>query len=267
MHLAVAAALLAKGLAAGAGWVLLCACVLPIAARYAPWSSRRAWRARVVAAYLVTLALYRGVAWITPALGTPLADARLLGWDRALFGESPAIAWGDPSPAAAELMSAAYFSYHLYLHGTLALVLLGDAERARRVSAFLFSCFAAGLAGYLLVPAMGPIASVPGVEFVQGGAITAFNTWFTTRGSSVYDVFPSLHVLISGALLWLDARTSWRRAAVLAPIVALLWCSTLVLRYHYAVDVVASVLILACAVGLDQWWRVRSDGGGHDAHS
>lgn len=206
-------------------------------------SAVRAPRLRLALAYAYTLWLYEAVAWITPALGSPLRDPELAALDRALFGELPAVALGGwATPALTDVLSLCYLSYHLYLH----LALLWALRRAPgdvRLYERLFTAFALGLFGYLLVPAVGPAVASPEVFAgpLGGGWATALNHAIISRGTSVYDVFPSLHVLITLTLLDHDRRHHARRFGLLLPVCAGLFVSTVYLRYHYAVDLLAAV--------------------------
>ena len=67
-------------------------------------------------------------------------------------------------------------------------------------------------------------------------------------GSNGVDVFPSIHVAVSAYLLGFDARHYPGRFRRMLLPVALLWLSTLYLRYHYLVDAAAGLLL--AAVGL-----------------
>jgi membrane-associated phospholipid phosphatase len=67
------------------------------------------------------------------------------------------------------------------------------------------------------------------------------------------DVFPSLHVGIS-FVVWLYAwRNSQRLGWILSPLVLSLWVSTIYLRYHYLVDVVAGLILAPLCYGLANW--------------
>ena len=110
---------------------------------------------------------------------------------------------------------------------------------------------AIGFAGYVLFPATGPAHAV-----LDGGPITAINTWVVRNGSSVYDAFPSLHVAITGMLLMHDARFVRRRFVAMLPVFALLVMSTLYLRYHHPIDLLAGAA-LAAAVALAQLPRSK----------
>jgi len=58
------------------------------------------------------------------------------------------------------------------------------------------------------------------------------------NGSNHVDVFPSLHVAIS-LFIWLTLMKDHRMVALaIAPVVLLLWGSTIFLRYHYLSDVI-----------------------------
>jgi membrane-associated phospholipid phosphatase len=214
-------------------------------------SAERWQKARLAAAYPFTLWFYSAVREISPALGLPLRDGALLALDRALFGETPAVALAHvASSSLTNALSGCYLSYQVYLHAALAWALLGGLEAARRLYRLLFSLFAAGLVGYLLVPAVGPGQAFPTLfpAPLQGGALAGANAWVVSHGSSAYDVFPSLHIAITGALLAHDARSVvWRFRAML-PIVLGLALSTLYLRYHYAVDLVAGGALAAALV-------------------
>ena len=62
-------------------------------------------------------------------------------------------------------------------------------------------------------------------------------------GSSGYDVFPSLHVMVTCILLEHDWREVRRRFWImLGPCIGL-FISTIYLRYHYAVDIFAGFLL------------------------
>lgn len=244
---AAAAALLLRG-----AWALSLevAAAAALGAAGARALSRRAgaWpvRMRLVGTYAWVLWFYLGVQRFTPALGLPVRDGALLHLDRALLGETPARlmdAWR--SPALTDLMSAGYLSYLVYLHGALLLALLGPPDAALRLGRAVFLAYVPGFAGYLLVPARGPAHAFPELfpAPLQGGFFTSLNASVVASGSSVFDVFPSLHVLITLSLLAHDARHARRRfLAMLAP-AALLSISTLYLRYHYAIDVLAAVVI------------------------
>ena len=62
------------------------------------------------------------------------------------------------------------------------------------------------------------------------------------------DCFPSLHCAVSSYILFFDRRhRRWRFWLYLVPCVGL-WVSTLYLRYHYFVDLVAGFALSAAAL-------------------
>lgn len=212
-------------------------------------------RLRLGAFYAFTLWLYLAVERITPALGTRPMDDVLLAIDRGLLGETPAL-WWTPSGAAADVLFTCYFSYHLYLHGALLHAVASDrgqeAVRARALSLPLFLTFALGMALYLVVPARGPEAAFPTLfgSAVQGGALSELGQRYVQKGTSVWDVFPSMHVAVTLAVLVFDYRHHRRRFwLVLAPALGL-FVSTVTLRFHYAIDLVAGVSVTALAFWL-----------------
>lgn len=214
-------------------------------------------KVRLASAYVVGLALFSAPKLVVPALGLSVRDGLLLGLDRALWGETPAV-WLAPfvRPWLTELMSACYLSYHLYFHGALAYALWQPLEKGRRLFEWMFTALPLGIAGYLLVPAVGPLKALPG-SFgtpLTGGPITTLNDWIVQHGSAVYDVFPSLHVLMTCVLLEHDRREHPRRFRWMLPVAVGLVVSTVYLRYHYAIDLLAGfVWFVAVACGWS--WR------------
>ena len=199
---------------------------------------------RIGAAFAFVCWFYFAVARIVPAIGMPVQDPVLRAVDEALFGAVPA-AWIEPIPWLTDLMSACYLTYHLYLGGAVIHAMTLPAERSFPLPAILLTAFAVGTAGYLLVPAIGPAAAFPELFStpLSGGPFTQANAWLVATGSSVYDVFPSLHTLMICLLLHHD----WRRMRVrfwvmIVPSIGLI-ASTIYLRYHYAADVLAGLLL------------------------
>ncbi|HYH99071.1 phosphatase PAP2 family protein [Hyalangium sp.] len=221
---------------------------------------------RLATAYLVGLALFSAPRIVVPALGLTSRDALLLELDRALWGETPAVLLAPYArPWLTELMSACYLSYHLYFHGALAYALLQPLEKGRRLFEWMFTALPAGIAGYLLVPAMGPLKALAG-SFeapLVGGPITALNDWVVRSGSAVYDVFPSLHVLMTCVILDHDRREHPLRFQWMLPVGVGLLVSTVYLRYHYAIDLLAGFFWF---MGARLWWswlavrRLRASG-------
>lgn len=214
-------------------------------------------KVRLASAYVVGLALFSAPKLVVPALGLPVRDGLLLGLDRALWGETPAVGLSAfARPWLTELMSACYLSYHLYFHGALAHALWQPLEKGRRLFEWMFTALPLGIAGYLLVPAVGPLKALPGSFEVPltGGPITTLNEWVVRNGSAVYDVFPSLHVLMTCVLLEHDRREHPRRFRWMLPVAVGLVVSTVYLRYHYAIDLLAGFVWF---VAVRRWWSWR----------
>ena len=207
------------------------------------WPIMADGRVRLGINYLCALWLYGATSRVTNALGSPLWDHTLLGVDQRWFGETPSVGLQAYSaPWLTDVMSACYTFYHVYLHGMLILVMLTKSSSAARYFGdCLYSSFAAGFVGYLLVPALGPGTAFPSLyhQPLVGGTMSSLNAWIVGTGAALYGTFPSLHVLVTTILLDHDWRLCRRRFWwVMGPAVGLL-ASTFYLRYHYAVDLLA----------------------------
>ncbi|MCE9667645.1 phosphatase PAP2 family protein [Myxococcus stipitatus] len=230
---------------------------------------RHVFRVRLLLAYAATFFFYASVKDAVPALGLATRDAGLLQWDAWLFGGSTPSVWFQRwnAPWVLELFSASYLSFHAYLHLAMAWAAIGTRERAERFFGYVFGAYVPGLLGYYLVPAVGPQVAFPGLYSgaIEGGWWTSLNAAVVAHGSSTYDVFPSLHVYITLVLLDHDRVAHPWRFRLLLPVAVVLVLSTLVLRYHYAVDLLAGgVWFLAFKVlhpRVRAWWEARGRPG------
>lgn len=206
-------------------------------------------RARLLAAYVATWALYAGSGRLVEALRVPLRHETLLDWDTRLFGQTPAVALqGVLSAGWVEALALGYLSYHVYLHWALIEAWRSrDSDCRAGLSRRVFSAFAAGLAGYLLFPAAPPEAAFPTLfpEPLPGGVFSRLNDTVNRALAAPYDAFPSLHVLITATLLLWDWRRRRARFWIMLAPSLLMLAATLGLRLHYAVDLLASALLFA----------------------
>jgi hypothetical protein len=217
-----------------------------------------AWqKIRLLASYGFLVWFYFSVARLAPAVGAPVQDEALYALDRALFRETPAVYLQSLiMPWLTDLLSACYLSFHVYLQLAVLHLLWRRLDAAVRLSIYLFTSYAIGFCGYLLVPAMGPWKAFPQLFSIPlaGGVMTQLNAWVVAQGSSVYDVFPSLHVLVTFVLLdhdWREVRS--RFWVMLVPTLGLV-VATIYLRYHYAVDLLAGgALFLILRRALARW--------------
>ena len=122
----------------------------------------------------------------------------------------------------------------------------------RRFCTGLYTVYAAGLIGYVAMPAAGPYVAMADrfQRPLEGGALTRVHHAIVVRGTNGVDVFPSLHCAVTCFLLFFDRRHSPRRFSWLVAPVVVLWCSTIYLRYHYFVDVAAGFALAGLGLAI-----------------
>jgi PAP2 superfamily len=244
-------------LVARAGWCGETVSALAITAAYAMivWRTDPASRLRLLASYGMVWAGYAGSSPVIEALRLPLQSEALLAADRRLLGETPSIFLSTFRQTwVGESLSLGYLSYQIYLHWALIEAFWKSGEWRVRLSRMVFTAFAVGLAGYYLFPGASPYLAH--ADFydrpVAGGWLTRFNEALNVRMEARYDAFPSLHLLITLTLLAFDwSQLRWRFWVMLGPSI-LMTIGTLALRLHYAVDLLASVVLFAA---LARFWR------------
>jgi membrane-associated phospholipid phosphatase len=211
----------------------------------APWR----WRVRLLLyPALMGLSFYM-IPSVVAALHVPRADALLVKWDLAWLGQNINLAiQGWEPPLLTDLLMLSYVFFFYYLIAGPAYYCIRDLPRFRQCFAGLFVVYALGFIGYTFFPAGGPHRFLEFEQPLKGAWITRLAKPVLDFASNGVDAFPSIHVAISLYLLVFD-RWYYRRRFwwLLLPCVAL-WVSTVYLRYHYCVDVMAGFAI--GAVGL-----------------
>jgi len=213
--------------------------------------------------FLVILLMYYSLWGDATHLLVPAdRDQELIAWDQKLFGFQASVAmqrWVSPPLTA--WMDFAYF-YHVLNIPIVAcfIYLLRPRERFREMMCGLVVVCFFGLLGYLLVPAVGPLYTLRDqytVPLSTPLAVFDRQIEFMDFARIRRDVFPSMHVGIS-FLVWLYAyRNSRRLFWIVSPLVLSLWVSTVYLRYHYLVDVLAGLVLAPLCFWLANWLFAR----------
>jgi membrane-associated phospholipid phosphatase len=192
----------------------------------------------------------------------------LIRLDQALFGAQPSI-WAERfvTRERTELMSLCYASFALIAPAVSLVSLARGRWRAfRSATLAVVTCFYLGYALYVLFPAAPPrlVLATEYERHLVGYPNRLFQmTQFAIELLPVDSraAFPSLHAAVSLVALVMAWR-HWRPGfALLLPAAAGLWVSTIYLRHHYAVDLVAGWALAPVAIALaprvDAWWAAR----------
>jgi membrane-associated phospholipid phosphatase len=209
---------------------------------------------RGIAVMAVMFTLYTTLGHVAFAAVPWVADPWLAAADRALLlGRSPSLAV-EPLAATgwAKLLSFCYAMFIPYLYLSILLSLIGrpPAERDEFVTGFAV-LYALSFLGYLFLPARGPIVQMAGAFTVpiEGGAFHRIVVRSVEQVGGPHGAFPSLHVGASLFATLFDLRhRNPLRALIYFPLVALIALATLVLRFHYAVDLLAALALALLAV-------------------
>jgi membrane-associated phospholipid phosphatase len=188
--------------------------------------------------------------------------------DRVIFGVQPCV-WAERfiTPARTEAMQFLYLSF-AWVAPSPALLLLAQRRwrEFRAVTLGTVVCFYLGYVLYVAFPAAPP-RLVLVYDFTR--SLEGYTRLFSNLSASAFALlpvdsraaFPSLHAAVSLAALVFSWRYLRAWFYVLLPFVIGLWASTIYLRHHYTVDLLAGwalvPLALAMAPRLDRWWAAR----------
>lgn len=186
------------------------------------------------------------------------ADAFLSEIDQKLFlGYDPTFLI-EPhlSAARVEFFSVFYALFIPYVNLSLALGALGrpPLERDQFLTGWVFT-YAFSYLGYIFLPAQGP-AAFHAVEYgvsLEGGYFYRVIMRAVEDTGGMLGAFPSLHVGASLYLCLFDMRTNRLRALTYLPVVMMIYLATVVLRFHYVIDLVVGTLIGAACTRLGPW--------------
>ncbi|MCC6764762.1 MAG: phosphatase PAP2 family protein [Deltaproteobacteria bacterium] len=219
---------------------------LVTAAPFAPLVYRAGTIGGVLGAYFVLRDL-------APVVNPRALDARLLALDVALFGGEPAV-WIQRfvTPATTEWFSFFYLSYFwLLAFYTLSIALRVDHEPLiAEFATGMLLVYCLGQTLYLLVPGFGPSTTFPELfaHPLPRGPWHDALLRTVAAGGSQKDIFPSLHTagpLFLTLFAFRHRRERWLRIAW-APtgfFAANIVVATLLLRWHYGIDVVAGAAL------------------------
>jgi membrane-associated phospholipid phosphatase len=204
--------------------------------------------------FLIPL-IFTELQWLVHPINPVDIDPQLIAIDYALFGVHPTL-WLErfTVPWLTEYMQLAYMAFY-----GLPLVLCVPLYRQGRWPAFRVSMCAMllGYYGsywlYFLTPARGPrfyLAADQTIPLTGLWLTTPMRTAINTLEGVQRDAFPSGHTAIALIILVMAGRYQPRLFYPLLVVTVSLMVSTVYLRYHYVIDVVAGVLLAAVCLGV-----------------
>jgi hypothetical protein len=232
------------------GCVLVCVAVFFWAeAKPTPWR----WRVRLLTYPSVMGISFYAMGEAVPLLGFGKVDTLLLGWDRALLGETPAVAWQKfLNPWTTDFTMAGYLFFFYYLVAGPGVYCVKDLRKFRQCIVGLFTMYGLAFTGYTVLPAGGPWRWMTFDAPLHGPLLLDWVLKPVNDGSNAVDVFPSVHLAASLYLLMFDWQNGRRRFWIYLLPCLVLWWSTMFLRFHYFVD-----LLAGAAAAWAGWWMAQ----------
>jgi len=202
------------------------------------------WRLRLLYYPVIMGVTFYALGHAIPALTETRVDTLLLNLDQAILGETPSViyqAWN--LPWLNDVLMLGYLFFFIHLVAVPGAYCVRDLARFRQCIVGLFTIYGLGFLSYTMLPAGGPHRWMTFETPLTGWFVIPATLAAVNEGSNGADVFPSLHLAVSFYLLvfdwWHERRRFW---VCLMPCV-ILWCSTVLLRFHYFVDLLGGLAL------------------------
>ena len=209
---------------------------------------------------------YKQIPYIVSALKLNAADGTLARWDLAMWKVDP-VFWlsSAPNRFLVEFFQAIY---SMFLPGILLLGIILWLRRPReefRYGTFIIAAtFLVSYLGYVLMPARGPRLMAYASQYAPLQGLWTFQ--FFQNGLNMlegvqYDCFPSGHVAVVLVGCYLARRVSAPVFYVFSTFAVCITFSTIYLRYHYVVDVIAGMLLVIIVIAFSPAIYRKLEGG------
>jgi membrane-associated phospholipid phosphatase len=189
---------------------------------------------------------------------------KLIAIDQWLFGIQPTV-WAERfiHPALTEIFSFCYMIFFIFAPlVALTLYLMNRRDEFRSTLVSVILCFYTGYFLYIIFPAVPPriaLRDLYTLKFNGTPIADAAITMINALPSDSRAAFPSLH----SAVTLLSLLFAWKYVKalfwIMLPFCTGLILSTIYLRHHYVIDIIAGFAlgILAFIFGpkIDSWWR------------
>ncbi|MBD3223094.1 MAG: phosphatase PAP2 family protein [Caldithrix sp.] len=186
--------------------------------------------------------------FIVPAISNVSMDQLLQNWDFILFGLHPTL-WVEQfnHPILTEYLQLCYtLFYFLPLILAIKLYRRNELHEFDYFSFIIVCGFYLSYLGYFLIPALGPRIFMHDLYSAPlGGVFLAeeLRTTLEILETRQYDVFPSGHTIVTLLTMFYAMRYYRRYGNLLLIIGSSLIVSTVYLRYHYVVDIIAGLFV------------------------
>jgi len=214
---------------------------------------------RILYAFLPILiipVIFDSLGDLIPWIWSRYFDDFLISIDYRLFGVHPTV-WMERfiHPTLTNILQIAYSSYY-FIPISLG-ILLYVRNKQKNFDEAVFSivlCFYLSYIGYLLFPAIGPRFTLEGMQttgFQESPLALSIQNILNRLENTKTDAFPSGHTAVALMTLYYSWKCREKVLfSILLPVVSALMISTVYLRYHYVIDVVAGVLLTAVTIYL-----------------
>jgi hypothetical protein len=212
------------------------------------WTFLRHWYVLIPA-----MAAFREIHYLVPRIH-PFADRRydqaLASLDRRFLGDVEGFCVSLANPALIDVLHVCYFLYFasLLIPGAV-LFFRGELSRTREYTAVILAGLYLSYLGYFAVPAVGPHRIAPPPVELDGWILGAhLRALVVAMEWEMPDAFPSGHTLLSLLVLIMSWRLHRRSFWILLGPAAGCIAATVILRYHYVVDLAGSLACLPAAL-------------------
>ncbi len=205
------------------------------------------------------LLIFNSLGDLIPGVRHRFYDDVLIQIDFNMFGVHPTV-WLERfcNPLITALLQAAYISYYFTPIALASVLFIRNRQREFETAVFaLLLCFYLSYIGYILFPAVGPRFTLNHLQTtdLRAGPLTVW-VQQTLDGleHNKTDAFPSGHTAV--ALVSLFYAVKYREKSlfrILVPSVTALIISTVYLRYHYVIDVIAGIALAAATILIAPW--------------
>ncbi|MGB9697634.1 MAG: phosphatase PAP2 family protein [Ignavibacteria bacterium] len=215
---------------------------------------------------IMVLFTFKEIYFIMVILEPLLHDNVLIQIDRKIFGCNPTeVLWLIATPMLTELLQIVYILFYIMpvIFG-LELYLKARYNEYRLYMFAVMLGFFLSFIGYLLVPAIGPRFTLHNFQNLNselpGIFITNLLRDIINFGESIYnnapdpaaiaqrDAFPSGHTIIILIITYLSFRYRTKSFFFYLPYSILMIFSTVYLRYHYVIDLIAGGVVAGVVI-------------------